>query len=174
MARAKQWMRTTRMARPADEAEKRSILAACEAFFSDVLKPRFHPQIRPTEWNYVIDIPGAWEAEREISALIRVARRHQISGSNTLSGGRKAKPSGFDTQSRQADGGRKVFRFYAQCIAKIRNGFVALAFFGISFSASRIQHFRRVRFQANGFGAFLDLPWCLVSMQFRPASMTSF
>jgi len=28
------------------------------------LKPRFLPKIRPTEWNYVIDIHGAWAAGR--------------------------------------------------------------------------------------------------------------
>lgn len=66
MARAKQWMPTTRAARPElpSEAEKQAILAACEAFISDVLKPCFLPQVRPTEWNYVIDIHGAWAAGR--------------------------------------------------------------------------------------------------------------
>jgi hypothetical protein len=66
MARKKQWMLTTRAARPAppDEAEKRAIVAACEAFIRDVLKPRFLPEIRPTQWNYVIDIHGAWAAGR--------------------------------------------------------------------------------------------------------------
>jgi hypothetical protein len=33
-------------------------------FIRDVLKPRFLPQVRPTEWNYVIDIHGAWAAGR--------------------------------------------------------------------------------------------------------------
>ncbi|MBV8110687.1 MAG: hypothetical protein JO312_11370 [Hyphomicrobiales bacterium] len=66
MAKAKQWMRVTRAARPQPpgEAEKQVIVAACEAFISDVLKPRFLPQIRPTEWNYVIDVHGAWAAGR--------------------------------------------------------------------------------------------------------------
>jgi hypothetical protein len=40
------------------------IVAACEAFIRDILKPRFLPEIRPTEWNYVIDIHGAWMAGR--------------------------------------------------------------------------------------------------------------
>ena len=64
MPRAKQWMRTTRVARPEppDEAEKQVIVAACEAFIGDVLKPRFLPQI--SEWNYVIDIRGTWAAGR--------------------------------------------------------------------------------------------------------------
>ena len=66
MARKKQWMLTTRAARPAppDKAEKREIVAACEAFIRDVLKPRFLPAIRPTPWNYVVDIRGAWAAGR--------------------------------------------------------------------------------------------------------------
>jgi hypothetical protein len=49
---------------PPDEAEKRTIVAACEAFIRDVLKPRFLPEIRPTEWNYPVDIHGAWAAGR--------------------------------------------------------------------------------------------------------------
>ena len=66
MARKKIWMLATRAVRPTlpDEAEKRAIIAACEAFIGDVLKPRFLPQIRPTEWNYVVDIHGAWAAGR--------------------------------------------------------------------------------------------------------------
>jgi hypothetical protein len=57
---------TTRARRPASpgEAEKRMIISACGAFIRDVLKPRFLPQIRPTEWNYVVDIRGAWAAGR--------------------------------------------------------------------------------------------------------------
>ena len=66
MAPKKIWMLATRAARPTlpDESEKRAIVAACEAFISDVLKPRFLPHIRPTEWNYVVDIHGAWAAGR--------------------------------------------------------------------------------------------------------------
>ncbi len=65
MAR-KQWIRTTRAPRPTlpDEAEKGVIVAACQAFVRGVLKPRFLPEITPTEWNYVIDIRGAWAAGR--------------------------------------------------------------------------------------------------------------
>lgn len=59
-------MQTTRAARPKvpADAEKQMIIAACEAFIVEVLKPRFLPQIKPTEWNYVIDIHGAWSAGR--------------------------------------------------------------------------------------------------------------
>lgn len=45
---------------PADNLEKQAIIAACEAFIRDILKPRFLPEIRPTEWNYVVDIRGSW------------------------------------------------------------------------------------------------------------------
>lgn len=66
MARAKRWMQTVRAARPdiPGDGEKQMIVAACEAFIADVLKPRFLPEVRPTEWNYVIDIHGAWAAGR--------------------------------------------------------------------------------------------------------------
>jgi hypothetical protein len=56
-------IRAPRSALP-DEAEKQAIIAACETFIRNVLKPRFLPGIRPTEWNYVIDIHGAWTAGR--------------------------------------------------------------------------------------------------------------
>jgi hypothetical protein len=58
--------RTARSTRPAptDEAEKQAIIAACETFIRYILKPRFLPEIRPTEWNFVIDIRGAWAGGR--------------------------------------------------------------------------------------------------------------
>lgn len=59
----KLWRRSTRPALP-DEVEKQAIIAACEAFLRDVLKPRFLPKITPTAWNYVVDIHGAWAAGR--------------------------------------------------------------------------------------------------------------
>jgi hypothetical protein len=67
-------MQTTRAACPKlpDDAEKQMIVAACEAFIVDMLKPRFMPQIRPTEWNYAIDIHGAWAAGR-----YRFMQRHR-------------------------------------------------------------------------------------------------
>jgi len=62
----KRWIRTVPAARPAavDELEKQAIIASCETFIRDVLRPRFLPEIRPTEWSYVIDIHGAWAAGR--------------------------------------------------------------------------------------------------------------
>ena len=50
MTRAKEWVRTARPV-PPNEIEKREIVTAWEAFIRDFLKPRFLPQIRPTEWN---------------------------------------------------------------------------------------------------------------------------
>lgn len=66
MARKKQkvWAESRRPPPLRDEAEKRAIIGACEAFIRDVLKPRFLPEIRPTEWNYVVDIHGAWAGGR--------------------------------------------------------------------------------------------------------------
>ncbi len=49
--------------KPSD-AEKRAITAACERFIEDVLKPRFLPEIRPTEFNYCIDIFGKWHGAK--------------------------------------------------------------------------------------------------------------
>jgi hypothetical protein len=36
--------------------EKTAIAAACERFIGDTLKPRFLPEVRPTQFNYPIDI----------------------------------------------------------------------------------------------------------------------
>lgn len=47
-----------------DEAERQRIVLACEALIKDVLKPRFLPTIQPTEWNYPVDIRGAWARGR--------------------------------------------------------------------------------------------------------------
>jgi hypothetical protein len=62
--KAKGWVRVPSKPKPAEEAEKRRIVATCEAFIRDVLKPRFLPQIKPTEWNYPIDIFGVWAGGR--------------------------------------------------------------------------------------------------------------
>lgn len=66
MARTRQWMQPVPKPRPAipTDAEKQAIIAACEALITDVLKPRLLPEIRPTQWNYPIDIHGAWAAGR--------------------------------------------------------------------------------------------------------------
>ena len=38
--------------------QKAAIGATCDRFVADVLKPRFLPEIRPTQFNYPVDIFG--------------------------------------------------------------------------------------------------------------------
>ncbi len=47
-----------------DGVEKAAITAACNQFIDDILKPRFLPAIRPTEFNYPIGIFGKWRGSR--------------------------------------------------------------------------------------------------------------
>ncbi|MDT3379555.1 hypothetical protein ACETRX_37130 [Labrys portucalensis] len=44
--------------------EKTAVTAACQSFIDTVLKPRFLPQIHPTEFNYPVDILGRWHGTR--------------------------------------------------------------------------------------------------------------
>ena len=46
------------------EAERARVTAACEQFIDEFLKPRFLPSIRPTEFNYPVDILGKWHRAR--------------------------------------------------------------------------------------------------------------
>jgi hypothetical protein len=46
------------------ESEKARITAACQRFIDQVLKPRFLPAVRPTEFNYCVDIQGKWQGPR--------------------------------------------------------------------------------------------------------------
>ena len=46
------------------EGEKKAIITACDKFVTEVLKPRFLPSIRPTEFNYPIDLYGKWHGGR--------------------------------------------------------------------------------------------------------------
>jgi hypothetical protein len=46
------------------EAEKASVTAACEQLIGEFLKPRFLPVIRPTEFNYPVDILGKWHGTK--------------------------------------------------------------------------------------------------------------
>ncbi len=46
------------------DAEKAAVTVACERFINEVLKPRFLPAIRPTGFNYPIDIHGRWHGAR--------------------------------------------------------------------------------------------------------------
>ena len=46
------------------EAEKASITEACERLIEEFFKPRFLPAIRPTTFNYPIDILGKWHGTK--------------------------------------------------------------------------------------------------------------
>jgi hypothetical protein len=46
------------------EPEKTLVTAACQQFIDAVLKPRFLPTVRPTPFNYPVDIQGKWHATR--------------------------------------------------------------------------------------------------------------
>ena len=66
MARKRHGFRTVQPSKPValDDREKQAIVAACEAFIRDVLKPRFLPEIKPTQFNYVVDIRSSWAGGR--------------------------------------------------------------------------------------------------------------
>jgi hypothetical protein len=53
--------RWVRVLTPTRKAE---IAAVCQQFIADRLKPRFLPEIRPTEFNYPVDILGKWRAAK--------------------------------------------------------------------------------------------------------------
>ena len=61
--RQRQWVQTGRSG-SLSEAEKVTIAAACLRLINAVLKPRFLPVIRPTKFNYPIDIHGKWHGTR--------------------------------------------------------------------------------------------------------------
>jgi hypothetical protein len=44
--------------------DKAAIASACERLIAESLKPRFLPQIRPTEFNYPVDIFGKWRGSK--------------------------------------------------------------------------------------------------------------
>ncbi len=43
---------------------KADIAASCERFIAEVLKPKFLPEIKPTQWNYPVDISGKWRGSK--------------------------------------------------------------------------------------------------------------
>ena len=45
-------------------AEKTAITAACQHLIEDFYKPRFLPAIRPTEFNFPVDIVGKWHGTK--------------------------------------------------------------------------------------------------------------
>jgi len=58
--REKTWVRVKVLT----QEEKAAIAAICERFIADTLKPRFLPVIRPTKFNYPIDILGKWRGSK--------------------------------------------------------------------------------------------------------------
>jgi hypothetical protein len=46
------------------KTEKSRVAAACERLIAEFLKPRFLPVIRPTEFNYPVDILGKWHGAK--------------------------------------------------------------------------------------------------------------
>jgi hypothetical protein len=44
--------------------EKDAIAAVCERFIADTLKPRFLPVVRPTKFNYPVEIFGRWRGNQ--------------------------------------------------------------------------------------------------------------
>jgi hypothetical protein len=45
-------------------AEKSAVTIACQRLIDDFLKPRFLPTIRPTQFNYPVDILGKWHGTK--------------------------------------------------------------------------------------------------------------
>jgi hypothetical protein len=44
--------------------EKAAIAVVCERLIAETLKPRYLPEIRPTSFNYPVDISGKWRASK--------------------------------------------------------------------------------------------------------------
>ncbi len=57
-------------------AEKAAITAACQRLIDEILKPRFLPAIRPTKFNYPVDICGKWHGSH-------ADERRRLSGSGS-------------------------------------------------------------------------------------------
>jgi hypothetical protein len=58
--RERRWVRVKILA----PGEKGAVAAVCERFIAEILKPRFLPVIRPTAFNYPVDIFGKWRASK--------------------------------------------------------------------------------------------------------------
>lgn len=44
--------------------ERAVVAASCERFIVEILKARFLPEVRPTSFNYPIDIVGKWRGSK--------------------------------------------------------------------------------------------------------------
>ena len=56
--------REWRRAKALTNEEKAAIAAACERLIAGTLKPRFLPETRSTQFNYIIDILGKWRGNK--------------------------------------------------------------------------------------------------------------
>jgi len=54
------WMRVKTLS----TAEKAAVAERCSRFIADTLKPRFLPEIRPTKFNYPVDLFGKWRGNK--------------------------------------------------------------------------------------------------------------
>ena len=59
-ARQWRWVRV----RALEPKEKADFAAGCNRLIADVLKPRYLPEIRPTELNYPVDLHGKWRGSK--------------------------------------------------------------------------------------------------------------
>jgi hypothetical protein len=50
--------------KPMTKEDKDAIAAICVRFIADELKPRFLPVVRPTKFNYPVDIFGRWRGSK--------------------------------------------------------------------------------------------------------------
>ena len=62
----RRWVRVKTLA----PEEKAAVAASCERLITEILKPRFLPEIRPTQFNYPVDIFGKWRGSK-YSFIIR-------------------------------------------------------------------------------------------------------
>ncbi|HJQ57842.1 MAG TPA: hypothetical protein VJ890_13090 [Vineibacter sp.] len=44
--------------------DKSAIATICERFIAETLKPRFLPEVRPTQFNYAVDLRSKWRGNK--------------------------------------------------------------------------------------------------------------
>nr|WP_306267223.1 hypothetical protein [Pararhizobium sp. IMCC3301] len=58
--RERRWVRVKALTKE----DKAAVTATCERFIAETLKPRFLPEIRPTQFNFPVDILGKWRGSK--------------------------------------------------------------------------------------------------------------
>lgn len=58
--REQRWVR----AKTLTKEQKAAVAATCERFIAGTLKPRVLPEIRPTQFNFPVDILGKWRGSK--------------------------------------------------------------------------------------------------------------